>query len=261
MKKILIISFIIFITLSGYGQRFIGSVIFGGNLTQVDGDEVYGYYKPGFNAGASVTVPLDRKYRWFATVELLYTQKGSHQTAYRANAHLVDTLVELDYHNEDYSVPFDNKTKYKLTMDYVEVPVLFHYEDWHTGWSIGAGFAWGRLVRAHEIENGWTTTTTARNGVYKRDDWSVIADLKVRIWKGLRLNFRFQYSMVPLRIRTYNQGNPNEEVRKQYHNMLTLRLIYSFNEKWVKNNDWVRGGRNGTKWLHDTSRGWYGDKD
>lgn len=258
MKKAFLFLILIATISCGYSQRFIGSVIAGMNATQVDGDEVAGYYKVGFNGGLSVTLPLDNKFRWFATVELLYTQKGSYQNAYRANATLRDTNA-LIWHNEDFSVPFDGKIKYKLNLDYVEVPVVFHYEDPRSGCSIGAGFAWGRLVRAHEIENGWTTTTDVRSGMYKTNDWSVIADAQVRLWKGLRLNFRFQYSMVPFRTRLFDPFGPNQEVRKQYNSMLTLRLIYSFNEKYISNPDYVRGGSKGPRWIHDTSKSWYTD--
>ncbi len=244
----------------GQAQKFIGSVIAGTNVTQVDGDEVAGFYKWGFNGGMSVTLPLDDKYHWFGTVELIYTQKGSYQTAYRANAILSDTN-RLQFQNEDFSVPFNKNIKYKLNLDYVEVPVVFHYEDHHTGWAFGAGFAWGRLVRAHEIENGWTTTTNVRSNTYKKNDWSVIADVRFRLYKGLKLNVRYQYSFVPLRVRDYYTERTGErETRKQYNNVITVRLIYSFNEKFVRNPEWVRGGSKGPRWIHDTSKGWYTGK-
>lgn len=256
MKKLTLTLLLLALFSCAHSQRFIGSIIAGVNDSQVDGDEVAGYYKWGFNGGLSVMMPLDNKFHWFGTIELLYNQKGSFQNAYRANATLSENTPLL-WHNEDFSVPFNKKIKYKLTLDYVEVPVLFHYEDWRSGCSIGAGFAWGRLVRVHEIENGWTTTTDLRSGMYKTNDWSVIADAKIRLWKGLKLNVRFQYSMVPFRTRMYDPFGPNKEVRKQYNNVISVRLIYSFNEKFVSNPDYVRGGRKGPRWIHDTSTGWY----
>ncbi len=259
MKRFFILIFIIFLGSACLGQRFIGSVIAGVNGTQVDGDEVAGFYKWGVNAGASVMLPLDRKMRWFATVELLYTQKGAYQNAYRANAILrPDSNNVLYYHNEDKTVPFNQDVKYKLTLDYVEVPVLFHYEDFHTGWGFGLGFSWGRLVNVKEIENGWTTTTNLRSKTYSRNDWSVLADLKIKIWKGLKLNIRYQYSLVPLRIREYKKPATGETwTRKEYNNVITFRLIYSFNEKYVRNPEYVKGGRRGPQWIRDTSKNWY----
>ena len=257
MKRAILILSLICLVAVAYPQKFIGSVIAGGNVSQVDGDEVAGYYKFGFNGGLSVTLPLDDKYHWYGTIELLYTQKGSYQTAYRANAILIDT-DRLFLHNEDFSVPFNNKIKYKLNLDYVEVPVVFHYEDHHTGCAIGVGFAWGRLVRAHEIENGWTTTTDVRSHTYRTSDWSVIADAQIRLYKGLKLNFRFQYSLRPLRTREYYDSYKQETwTRKEYNNVISVRLIYSFNESFIRNTEWVQGGRKGPRWIHDTSKGWY----
>jgi hypothetical protein len=64
--------------------------------------------------------------------------------------------------------------------------------------------------------------------------------------------------MVPLRTRIYNPFVPDlKEVRKQYNNVITVRLIYSFNEKFIPNPDYVRGGKKGPRWIHDTSTGWY----
>lgn len=260
MKKVILILSLILMAASAYPQKFIGSVIAGGNLTQVDGDEVAGYYKMGFNGGMSVTLPLDDKYHWYGTIELLYTQKGSYQTALRANASLHDTN-RLYLQNEDFSVPFNRKIKYKLNLDYVEVPVVFHYEDHHTGCAFGLGFSWSRMVRAHEIENGWTTTTDVRSKTYKTNDWSVIADAQIRLYKGLKLNFRFQYSLLPLRVREYYDSYKQEKwTRKEYNNVITVRLIYSFNESFIRNPEWIPGGRKGTRWIHDTSKGWYTGK-
>lgn len=260
MKKFILLILIIGIGWTCNAQRFIGSIIAGANVTQVDGDQVAGYYKWGFNGGASVMLPLDRNMHWFATVELLYTQKGSYQNAYRANAILTPDTNSLYYHNIDFGAPFNKDIKYKLNLDYVEVPILFHYEDHHTGWGFGLGFAWGRLVSVKEIENGWTTTTDLRSNTYKRNDWSLLADVKIRLWKGLKLNIRYQYSLVPLRIREYEKPATHETwTRKEYNNVITCRLIYSFNEKYIKNPEYVKGGRKGPQWMRDASKNWYND--
>lgn len=258
MKKIILLIPFILCCYLGSAQRFIGSIIAGVNTTQVDGDEVAGFYKFGFNGGASVMLPLDPKMRWFATVELLYTQKGSYQTAYRANAILTPETSTLYYDNADRSVPFNDKIKYKLDLDYVEVPILFHYEDFRTGWAFGAGVSWSRLVNVKEIENGWTTTTSLRSGTYRRDDWNIIADLKIKIWKGLKFNIRYQYSLCPLRTREYEMPATGDTwQRKEYNNAISFRLIYAFNEKYVKNSEYIKGGGKGPRWIRDTSKSWY----
>lgn len=245
MKRSILILICFLLATPCFSQRFIGSVIAGANVTQVDGDEVYGFRKFGANVGGSAMIALNEKQTWFATVELLFTQKGSYQKAYVPN---MDSIA-----NANYNYPYNPKIKYKLNLDYVEVPVVFHYEDPRTGWALGAGLSWARMVTAKEIENGWHTTTGLRSGTYRRCDWSVLADLKIRLWKGLKLNVRYQYSFVPLRSRTFYINQPKERLRKQYNNVISVRLIYSFNEKYVPNNKYMKNNKPTTRWMRDTS--------
>lgn len=249
VKKFFLLLMVLFAVSTGFSQRFIGSVIAGGNLTQVDGDEVFGFKKIGANVGASVMLPIDRKERFFFTVELLYSQKGSRMRS------KVDTM---DYTGPttsiDWSIPYSPKFKYKLNLDYVEVPVLFHFEDPYSRICFGVGASWGRLVFAREVESGYRLITDVRSGIYSRNDWSVIADVKIPIYKGLRLNVRYQYSFMKLRTRDFvtNVGTPNENhnVRNQYNNVISLRLIYSFNERFTENHRKDKDGkRRGPKWV------------
>lgn len=252
MKRIFLILVIGLMAFQAYPQRFIGSVILGMNTSQVDGDEVYHFFRKfGVNGGGSVMVALDEKQRWFATIELLYTQKGSYQ---KSGVILPDT-TELFYNNRDTTKPFNPRIKYKLNLDYVEVPVMFHYEDPRTGWAIGLGVAWGRLVNVKEIEDGWYTTTSLRSGTYRKSDWSAIADLKIRLWKGLKLNFRFQYTFVPIRVRTYQDRLTPNKIweRKQYNSVITARLIYSINEKYVPNTKYYKNNKPTTRYMRDTT--------
>jgi len=246
MKKILCAVIFFLVSTSVSAQLFYGSVIAGANLTQVDGDELAGYKKIGANVGASVMIPLNKKQSWFTTVELLYTQKGSRQRNF---------APEMSEPNKDFineSFKRDMKIKYKLDLDYVEIPVVFHFEDLSTGWAFGAGLSWARLVSVKEMENGYRLITDLNSETYSKNDWCALADVKVRLYKGLKLNFRFQYSFVPLRVRVFDAKNGEIWERKQHNNMLTLRLIYSFNEKYKLNERKNRKGeRMGTKWVRD----------
>jgi hypothetical protein len=160
------------------------------------------------------------------------------------------------YTDVDRSVPFDPKTKCNISLDYVQVPVLVHYEERYSGCTFGLGFAWGRLVRAHEIYNGFTRTTTVRSGVYSKNDWSVIADVNIRLYKNLNLNFRYEYSMVPIRTMEYvfllNDGTTMTEVQKFHNHMISVRLAYYINQKFYKNTRVNKYGQTmGTKWLRE----------
>lgn len=246
MKKTLFFIAILFFTHQFvHAQKFVGSVIFGGNTTQIEGDELKGFRKFGFNAGASVSLALNKKETWFTTVELIYTQKGSHRKA------LVDSMRYFNTENIDKSVPYNEKVKYHVSLDYVEVPLLVHYEDHRANWGIGLGFSWGRLVRVKELENGYTLLTDLNSKTYKRDDWSAIVDVKFSIYKNLKFNIRFQHSIVPIREREFVYAQTGEvEVRKQLNQVLTFRIIYSINEKYRLNTKFDKeGNRKGAKWV------------
>lgn len=256
MKKLVLILFCCLTVSMGYSQRFIGSVIAGANASQVEGDDVRGYKKAGFVGGASVMIALDKKMQWFATVELLYTQKGSRSSTTRA----FDTTnyAPAMFLDVDRNADFMESSKYKcrLDLDYVEVPVLFHFEDWHTGCAIGLGFSWGRLVRAKEWYNGLKRNTSITSGTYRTSDWNFIADLKFMIYKGLKMELRWQYSLRPIRnyVIEYSNVAQSTEYKKQRNNLFSIRLIYSFNEKYVENTrENKRGQRQGVKWIRETN--------
>jgi hypothetical protein len=236
-------------------QQFIGSVIAGANFGQIEGDDVHGFYKVGFNGGLGLTIPVDRKQAWQVSIELLYSMKGSVK---HCDPGYFDTLTYAPsmFTDVDRSVPFDPKTKCNITLDYVQIPVMMRYEDRYSGCSFGLGFAWSRLVRAKEVYNGFARTTTVRSGTYKTSDWTVVADVNIRLYKNLTFNVRYEYSLVPIREPLYeykrNDGSTLAEVHKYHNNVLSARLIYYINEKFYKNTRVNKYGQvMGTKWLRE----------
>jgi len=248
-------------------QRFIGGIAAGMNVTQVDGDEVFGFNKVGFNGGPHVKLMLDKKQRFSVTMELLYTQKGAVQKYPTPNGVRVareDTaLVDLRY------TEINKKFFYNLRTDYLEIPIVVHFEDPRSKFGIGIGLTWARLVYIKEIEHYFIKLDTASNrrdarrlttavnsGRYNKNDWGIFVDVKIPIYKSLKFNFRYQYSLTPFgKVRRfYNTGvNPDEYVNRwPFHNTLTFRIIYSFNEKYIENDhyDW-EGNRIGPKWIRD----------
>ncbi len=199
-----------------YAQRFLGAFSAGVNITQVDGDEIYGYHHYGFNVGPSVLIPFTKNKKWSVTLELLYSQLGSYEKY--AN---VDTLPR----------PY-----YKLNLDYVEIPVLVHFTDKNVI-AGGLGFSYGQLVDVKEWEHGKRTETNLQ-GPYSKSDLDVLADIKIKLWQRLWLNFRYAYSMMKIRTRIFhNQLYPNNPeydwTRQQYNNVVTFRLTYVFNQEII----------------------------
>ena len=238
-------------------QRFIGSVIAGANFAQIEGDDVHGFYKVGFNGGLGLTLPVNRKQTWQVSIEMLYSMKGSVKRCQPGYFNL-DNYAPSMFTDVDWSVPLDSTKKCNISLDYVQIPVMVHYEETYSGCTFGLGFAWSRLVRAHEIYNGYARTITARSGTYKKSDWSIIADISIRLYKNLSLNLRYEYSLVPIRLAQFDYllNDPNSppvsEIHKYHNNMLSARLIYFFNEKFYRNTRVNKYGQTmGTRWLRE----------
>jgi len=209
--RIISISILLFLLCSNitFAQRIKGQIIGGINATQIDGDEVYGYHKFGLNLGVGAILPFNNK-RWSLSVETIFNQKG----AYQNESPELDTLP---------------KPYYNIRINYLEVPVLIHFEDKQTI-TFGLGFSWGRTVGIEEIEHGRKIETTTLAGPYKRDDVNFLADLRFRLYGKLKFNFRYAYTVFPIRTRIFTNSIGQTWERTQYNSLLTFRLIYVFNE-------------------------------
>jgi len=217
MSKIKIFLFItLFISVynTAEAQRIKGQIIGGINATQIDGDEVYGYHKFGLNMGVGAILPFNNK-RWSLSLETIFNQKGSYQ----------NESPELD------TLP---KPYYNIRINYLEVPVLLHFEDKQTI-TIGLGFSWGRIVGIEEIEHGKRIETTTLAGPYKREDVNILVDLRFRLYEKLKFNFRYAYTLYPIRTRIFTNTIGQSWERTQYNNILTFRLIYVINEATDRN--------------------------
>lgn len=213
MKKFtlhtILIFILVFLTSNAFSQIFKGEIIGGTNLSQVDGDEAYGYKKYGLLGGVGVIMPVYKN--WSLSIETLYSQKGS-----KLRPQFNDSL----------------DGSYKLKLNYAEVPFMIQYTDRDVA-SAGIGVSWNRLVKVDEFRNGYQVDSVSiLTKVFDRDDWMAFADVRVRVFKGLILNARYSYSIDKIATRTVidsESGKPN--VRNWYNNVWSFRLIYMINEK------------------------------
>lgn len=195
-------------------DRQIKGVLIGGlNLSQVDGDEVYGFHKLGFTGGFGGILPLGK--RFSLSVEILYSQRGS----YRKFSPDIDSAPIRPY--------------YKLNWDFMYVPVMFHFEDRST-WTFGVGFSYGRMINFREIEHNQPKDWDRSEITFKtKNDFNVIADIRFRIWKHLKFNAQYSYSLAKIRTRYFNPVGQDPEFRNQFNNVITVRLLYYLNEKYL----------------------------
>ena len=74
---------------------------------------------------------------------------------------------------------------------------------------------------------------------YRANDFNICASLRVRIWEGFHAELRYQYSLSPIRTRMFYRDesqNLDSRIRTQFNNVITLRLVYIFNEHRSKAN-------------------------
>ncbi|MEA3505013.1 MAG: outer membrane beta-barrel protein [Bacteroidota bacterium] len=190
-------------------QKIKGAIIGGTNLSQVDGDEVFGFRKLGWNVGVAAIVPIGNNFS--LSLENSFSQKGAYQ--------------KTQYSDSIYS------GEYSLKLNYVEIPVMIHYTD-RDIITVGTGLAWARLLSADEEENSGATTPYTDQVKFNKNDLLWKFDIRFRLIDKLKMNIQYSYSLKNIRERVFTPPSSNEEwSRKQYNNLITFRLIYVFNEK------------------------------
>jgi len=177
-------------------RTFKAAVLAGANFSQVDGDLLAGFNKVGIVGGAYAQInftPL-----WALGIEAIYTQKGS-----RGN--YLDTVINA-------------ASKYKLTLDYAEIPLTFRFTDKHIHFYAGASYA--RLVKFKEVKNGIEQQFPNNEIPYKNQDISMIAGIVGLPLTKLGVDFRYQKSLSNIAI-------PDKRNR-QVNRLLSLRVFYLF---------------------------------
>ena len=224
MKKYFLIGlFIIFAALANTAraQIFLGEAFVGLNICQVDGDQMMGYFKKGINAGVGVIAPVWTKNNFSLelSMEVLFNQKGAKQgRKYFDNK--IDPVTGVIVTGE-----------YDLTMNYGEVPFMIYITDKHLV-SAGVGVSYARLMGLKEYEHGHRTAVTATSGEYDQNEFNILADVKLRVYKRWKLGFRYSYSLNKTRTRSFYDIEDNFiGTFDQHNNLFTFRVTYVFNEK------------------------------
>ena len=88
-------------------QRFGAGLVFGLTASQIDGDQSAGFNRVGLQAGLRGITRLTK--RTDASIEILYSQRGS------------QSRIIKDQYDPYY---------FTLRLDYIEVPVQWHFKDW-----------------------------------------------------------------------------------------------------------------------------------
>ncbi len=215
MKRLLIIA-LLALPLSIQAQRIHAYVTSGVTMSQIEGDELKGFKKVGFNGGVGALTAISHNGRWGLSLEAMYAQRGAYNGT-----------------GDPYSI--------KLTLDYIEIPLLVHYQDPYGGMLFGAGLSYGRLVQQPHgtiryNPNYFYPDTT--DLVFLSNDLMAVADARFTIWRGLQFNIRWQYSLLAIKrdwtFYSYHgvdaEGNAvfRSHTRNCYNHSIAFRLIWQF---------------------------------
>ena len=250
-----------------HAQIIKGELFLGGNACQVDGDECFGYKKFGVHAGAGALIPITN----FMDVglEVLFNQKGAYKrNAITSNSTFPYTYnLKLNYAEIPVMVYLTDKDAVSvgLGVSYGRLVGLNELQNGepsnYEGVGIGVGdgqLHWrqeaddlpdiSQITSIDELadivykkypEANDISELVANSNTYRPHDFNICADLRFRIYDGFHAEVRYQYSLSPIRYRMfYKDVNLSiaNQIRTQYNNSITLRVVYLFNEHRSKAN-------------------------
>ena len=215
-RKLIIISVIISLFTTAYTQeqkkadlsRFYGGVRAGFTASQISGDDLTGFHKVGAAAGLFVNHPVNPSGNLKLQLELDFMMKGSH--SYTPKDVIADNF-------------------YSLTLGYVEVPLMLV-------WTAGKWQLWGQNFN-FELEIGpafgvhvFTREREANGPIVGRPPFrwyevSGLAGISLMVADHHSVNFRFENSIVPVRIPTWVY---DRVVYKQFNTVMTFSYCYQF---------------------------------
>lgn len=185
-------------------RTFYGGLLAGAAFSQVDGDAYAGYNKVGINAGGIVYARLADKFA--ASIEITYAEKGArgHYDFYLNSS---DTIVN----------------DYRIKLRYAEVPIQLNFFDRRRS-HFGAGFSYAQLITGEEVIGTNRGDLDASGYPFRKADVNFLLTGNLHLVKGLFLNARFQYSLLPVRKSHY----PGIGRSEQFNNVWVLRMMYLF---------------------------------
>jgi Outer membrane protein beta-barrel domain len=201
------------------------------NMSQVDGDEQYGYDRPGIAGGLRGGVALNRY--WEVATELLYSERGS--------------------------APAGKNLPMGMNIDlaYAEVPIMLRYHYYpdtklRNRWDVYAGVSYSRMLRSrtrafekYVVEDKFITAPLFEKG-YRRDEFSFICGLSAYLYRNLGVTFRYNYSFNKFYSTTIDSDYylfnyeriPIEYLRNYW---VTFGVFYEFNTPYVQKTKKKRG--------------------
>ena len=161
-------------------RRFGAQIILGGNASQIDGDKMADYNHLGIAAGLRGVVHITPKIS--TSIGIWYSQEGS----------------RINYQKDLGSV------LEHIDLDYIRVPLLFHYRNWRL--QFDAGLNYGRLLRVDILSIYGTDVTNAYEPDMPRNDIGYTLGGTFFATKHWGINTQFTRSFLNI-LKTGGQSN------------------------------------------------------
>lgn len=203
-KKIFLFAYFsfFFICSSSIAQRFNAGIIAGFTATQVSGDKLAGYDKPGFQFGALASTALSQKFD--VSFQILYTQKGSKRKS------------RVDQGDFEY---------YRMRLNYIEVPLMVTYK-YSKRFHFESGISFGRLVSSKE-EDQYGEILDRKE--FKNYEFGFLAGMNYMLLDNFYLNLQISNSILP--IRDFDGSELYRLDRDQFNSGLLFTFKYIFKKK------------------------------
>jgi len=189
---------ILLMSFSMSGQRFSGTAIIGANVSQIDGDNLFGWDKIGLNGGIRLGYGIAEKTN--LAIEFLYSQRGSSPSISSGS----------DFQSID--------------LKYIEIPVLIEYNDWYLEEedyykvAIEGGLSYGNLFSVSSSNN---LIVNDLDG-YKKNDVSYTIGARYSFTKNIAGVFRYSGTIGTI------YRNEDADIEGQVSRWMSFRLHYTF---------------------------------
>jgi hypothetical protein len=185
-------------------QNIKGGVQLGFSASQISGDQLAGYNKPGLYGGVFAYAQFSDRSAF--QMEINFVQKGSHKNAHPDKG--------------DYA-------KYNLNMNYIEVPLLYKYYIYDGQIALVAGLSYAQLIGdAVEKDEGGIITQYVTSPQFKAWELGVQAGIEYQFKENWTAILRTENSILP--VREHSGGATYLLNMGQYHSVMILSLAYTF---------------------------------
>jgi len=196
LKKFAILLFCGFLTLSIQAQNFGGGLIAGASTSQVAGDNLAGFNKIGWVAGAYTNLKIKENLQ--VQLEIIYIEKGSR------NPNLHKNIIQ------------------EITLSYVEVPISINLQQ-----KENLGIELGILpafIMSSKMNDYFSEIEIDPS--FEKYDFGIFAGINYHLSKKIILNSRISNSIIP--IRPHVSGATDGWNKGQYNTVLSFTLHYNF---------------------------------